>query len=253
VDLDDTLVVDDAVVVEALRAVCAAAAGEDGEGLFRTVWGLAWEEWSHGETGELERRAGVGALEGLVSDLEGCHPRFARLGRAVADYRARVWGLAAAAWGLPRERGVELASAFRHLRRSRYSLTPHTREFLAALAPARLAVVTNGPADLQREKLVRTGLLSSFDVVIVSTELGAAKPEPEIFHAALEALGVPASKAVMVGDDPVLDLDGAAACELRTALVGSGGEGGSARPPDYTAPDLGGLAAALAHCVQSPR
>jgi hypothetical protein len=50
VDLDDTLVVDDAAVVEALRAVCAEAAGNAGDELLRTACAntrfLSYEEVS---------------------------------------------------------------------------------------------------------------------------------------------------------------------------------------------------------------
>ncbi|MCG7285541.1 HAD family hydrolase [Cellulomonas sp. ACRRI] len=52
---------------------------------------------------------------------------------------------------------------------------------------------------------------------VLSFEVGAAKPDPRVFRAALDALGVPAADALMVGDRGAWD--GAAAEQGLTALV----------------------------------
>ena len=54
-----------------------------------------------------------------------------------------------------------------------------------------------------------------FDAVILSSETGADKPHPEIFHHALDRLGVAPAEALHVGDDPVRDWQGAAGAGLR--------------------------------------
>ena len=48
-----------------------------------------------------------------------------------------------------------------------------------------MALVTNGAACLQREKLTASGLSGYFDVVVVSSEFGVAKPDAAIFGHAL--------------------------------------------------------------------
>jgi putative hydrolase of the HAD superfamily len=53
---------------------------------------------------------------------------------------------------------------------------------------ARLAVVSNWDVSLH-DVLERTGLRGLVDVVVISSELGVAKPDPAIFRAALDRLG----------------------------------------------------------------
>jgi FMN phosphatase YigB (HAD superfamily) len=54
--------------------------------------------------------------------------------------------------------------------------------------------------------------------VILSFEVGAAKPSPEIYRAALERLDVRAGDAMFV-DDQAAYCDGAAALGIQTALI----------------------------------
>ena len=102
-----------------------------------------------------------------------------------------------------------------------------------------LAVVSNWDVSL-REVLDRTGLAPLVDAVVISAELGAAKPSPRPFEAALEALGAPAAGAVHVGDTHAEDVLGARAAGVRPVLVVRDG----AAPPDdevHVVADLRGL------------
>lgn len=56
------------------------------------------------------------------------------------------------------------------------------------------------------------------DSCVLSFEVGSVKPDPRIFRAALEELGVPAESALMVGDSAEAD-GGATALGCRFALV----------------------------------
>lgn len=60
------------------------------------------------------------------------------------------------------------------------------------------AIVSNVGVDI-RPVMAREGLVA--DVVVLSCEVGAVKPDARIFQAALEALDVPATAALMVGDN----------------------------------------------------
>ena len=53
-----------------------------------------------------------------------------------------------------------------------------------------VGIVTNGPPDLQREKLTATGLLSHVDEVAISGELGWGKPDAAILESILDRLRV---------------------------------------------------------------
>jgi putative hydrolase of the HAD superfamily len=65
----------------------------------------------------------------------------------------------------------------------------------------KLALVTNGAAEPQREKVERFALAPFFDHVQIEGEAGFGKPEERAYRHALEALGVTANEAWMVGDN----------------------------------------------------
>lgn len=73
----------------------------------------------------------------------------------------------------------------------------------------RLALITNGPAELQRDKIARFELEPYFDVIIVEGEFGKGKPEREVFEHALKATGVEPVAAWHVGDNLYADIGGA--------------------------------------------
>jgi len=80
-----------------------------------------------------------------------------------------------------------------------------------------LALISNVGIDV-RGVLDRGGMGGLFDAVILSFEVGAVKPERSIFQRALDALGVPAERALMVGDNAHDDA-GAARLGIRTLLL----------------------------------
>jgi putative hydrolase of the HAD superfamily len=92
---------------------------------------------------------------------------------------------------------------------------------------ARLAVVSNWDVSLH-DVLERTRLRPLVDAVVISAELGVAKPDPAIFRAALDRLGATADGALHVGDSLVHDVAGARAAGLDAVLVSRNGE----PPPD---------------------
>lgn len=65
----------------------------------------------------------------------------------------------------------------------------------------------------------RLGLAAAFDAVILSFEVGARKPQPEIYRAALRAAGDVAPGTAVFVDDQVPFCDGAAAVGLDTRLI----------------------------------
>lgn len=68
----------------------------------------------------------------------------------------------------------------------------------------RLLALTNGNADL-----AMIGLADLFELSLGAAEAGAAKPDPRIFAALLDRAGLAPGKVAHVGDDPVVDVDGA--------------------------------------------
>lgn len=79
------------------------------------------------------------------------------------------------------------------------------------------AVVSNIAFDL-RPAFGSAGVAGDVDEFVLSFEVGAVKPDPAIFLAALDQLGVPADRALMVGDSDEAD-GGATALGCAFALV----------------------------------
>ncbi len=89
-------------------------------------------------------------------------------------------------------------------------LYPGAREILELLsASATLALVSNGLGAVQRARIDRLDIARYFGAIVISGEVGAAKPSREIFDITFERLGNPArSGAVMIGDSLGSDMDG---------------------------------------------
>ena len=67
-------------------------------------------------------------------------------------------------------------------------------------------LISNAWGDL-RDYIVKEKFDDAFDKMIISAEVGAAKPEPKIFQIALEQLGVRPKEAVFV-DDFLINIEG---------------------------------------------
>jgi putative hydrolase of the HAD superfamily len=89
--------------------------------------------------------------------------------------------------------------------RNSWSLFDDVLPCLESLAGYRLGIISNGSAEQQKRKLRQTGIERFFTVVVISEEIGAAKPHPEIFTAACRQAGCSPEESVYVGDR--LDLD----------------------------------------------
>ena len=99
----------------------------------------------------------------------------------------------------------------------RFRLTDRAAETLRALKRAGLALacVSNWDPTLH-ERLDELGVAPLFDSVVTSAEAGAAKPDPQIFRAALARLRVEPERALHVGDSDA-DREGALAAGLAFA------------------------------------
>ncbi len=106
-------------------------------------------------------------------------------------------------------------------------LVPGAVDALAALADlgVKLAIVSHSDGTVEtllRERRVcqlGAGTGVCVDAILDSSVVGFAKPDPRIFHVALERLGVDAAHAIHVGDTPGADVDGALAAGIRPVLL----------------------------------
>lgn len=79
----------------------------------------------------------------------------------------------------------------------------------------RLGVITNGNSYPRHP-----GLYRFFAEVLLSTDVGLAKPDPAIHRLAAARVGQPAAELVMVGDSQVNDVDAAIAAGWRAVRLG---------------------------------
>ena len=104
--------------------------------------------------------------------------------------------------------------------------TPHrdAAPTLAALRQIglRTAIVSNWDCSL-RQVLASVGLSGAVDEVVVSAEVGAVKPDREIFGTALERVRSSPEQALFVGDSLETDVAGARAAGLRALLIDRSG------------------------------
>lgn len=89
---------------------------------------------------------------------------------------------------------------------------------LAALkGRVRLALITNGMREVQRSRLAQSGLADTFEVIIISDEVGVAKPEAGIFDIAFAQMGHPRKPDVLiVGDSLTSDMRGGSDYDIDT-------------------------------------
>jgi putative hydrolase of the HAD superfamily len=181
----------------------------------------ARELWRTSPTSGYCARIGISSTEGLWCRFEGDSPITQELRRWTAVYRAAAWASALAAHGLSDgDLAESLAERFATERRARHRIFPDVVPALSGLRKHyQLGLITNGASCLQWEKIDRSGLRQFFDVIVVSGDLGAGKPDSAIFRHALSRFAGPLSDAVMLGDSIASDIDGAQSVGLRTIWV----------------------------------
>ncbi|MGC3999423.1 MAG: HAD family phosphatase [Anaeromyxobacter sp.] len=158
----------------------------------------------------MARTAGV-ALEALHAaywgerfpyDLHGDGPRF--------------WREVLARCGAPAPTGEQLASLMEQDGRSwtRYHEPVWDLALAFRAAGGRTAMLSNGVPEVMRFVRQDRPLERWFDTVVVSCEVGVAKPDPAIYALTVERLGVAPGEALFV-DDRAVNVEGARAAGLR--------------------------------------
>jgi HAD superfamily hydrolase (TIGR01549 family) len=110
---------------------------------------------------------------------------------------------------------------------------------LEALKPhVKIGIVSNNAVREQQEKVRHCGFGEHVDALVISEEVGVAKPDPAIFAAALARLRVAPHEAVMIGDSWPMDIEGARGAGIRPIWFNRTG-----RPRPAPARDVGELRA----------
>jgi putative hydrolase of the HAD superfamily len=204
VDLDDTLL-DGATLPESVAKTCQLIADRahclDAAQLYEAnaqAWQVYWPE--------VEGPWTLGELDSVTLETE-------------------VWRRTLSTFDVDDAELTAMAvHAFARARRDSYRLFEDATFALTQRGGAvRLGLVTNGESETQREKLDVLEIADLFDVVVVSGEVGVAKPSAEIFAVALDALSVPPARAWHVGDNLSTDVAGARAAGLTAVWLNRSG------------------------------
>jgi putative hydrolase of the HAD superfamily len=174
-DIDDTLV---DFTSSARRALCDLIGRDD-----------MWSRWQR-TTDEHVARVVSGELSYDAMHRARTKAFFADLGALLDDDVVAV---------LEERRCTQLRTTWRL-----FADTIPCLDWLRA-AGFKLAAVTNASGRHQRAKLAGLGIARFFDTLVIAGELGAAKPDPVIFHTACARMGVPPAETMHVGD--LLDTD----------------------------------------------
>lgn len=205
-DLDATLI-DESYIVSASMAACSEfAAGHpefDAAALARAnleTWLSYWPE--------IEDPWIIGELE-------------------TSELRLEVWRRTLGRFDVTDEALIaEVAETHHRYEMAHYGAFDDALSTLDALrgAGVKLAVVTNGASDTQREKLDILGVTPRVDVIVVSAEAGAPKPDPAVFTGVLAELGIPVDRVAHVGDSAYADVGGANAAGITSIWVNRTGK-----------------------------
>jgi putative hydrolase of the HAD superfamily len=161
----------------------------------------------------------------FAGELGQLSPR--QIADAIADTARQFWAMAGAEWrlklfearhevvrrgfatlgaagrALPNDLAVRLADRFTSYRDEQMFVFPGAHDAIDALKQrgVKLALVTNGAADIQRAKIERFALAHRFDHIQIEGEHGFGKPEERAYRHAMDALGVTAQETWMIGDN----------------------------------------------------
>jgi putative hydrolase of the HAD superfamily len=146
------------------------------------------------------------------------------------------------------ERAVRLSQTYMQERDQRLRLFDDTLEVLDLLkAKYPLGLITNGPADVQRQEVKTLKIEGYFKTILIEGEMGEGKPKLSVFRRAESNIGSNAAETLFVGNSYSHDIRPAIEAGWRTAWIRrptdvppSAGPGGSAvelKPADAPEPD----------------
>ena len=110
----------------------------------------------------------------------------------------------------PKQYAIKFADEYLLIAPTKKNIFPFAHDVLTYLkSKYPLHLITNGFKEVQSTKMTTTNLSVYFDVIVCSEDVGVNKPNPKVFHTALEKAGAKASESLMIGDSFDADILGA--------------------------------------------
>lgn len=211
-DLDDTLLSYQWSEAGVLTRIFAENGISMTPEMLAHTWKVSWEEWDRLRLSETN-----------VPEIA------AHFHRIYREYLVIFFDVLDSTYSF-RERSESLARKFVDYMGDFSPYCAGAQRLLIALAPDyRLAVATNGLADMQNPRLDRLPVQAER---FISEEVGAVKPSPKFFEAILHKLQLPADECLFIGDSLRSDMAGAIAVGMRTIWVNPKGRSAGALQPD---------------------
>ena len=98
---------------------------------------------------------------------------------------------------------IEFLPDFNHLFEGTFEILEYLK------GKYQLHIITNGFQEIQHKKMEASKLLTYFDAIITSESVGVKKPNPKVFHHALEVTNANQENSIMIGDSLEADIFGA--------------------------------------------
>jgi 2-haloacid dehalogenase len=204
-------------------------------------------DYDRAEAEALEETLTDSAGEARAQAIEAYHVINARFWKLFEQRKVDAAGLQLGRWtelfkqlGLPGD-PAEAAETYIGRLSQKAHLLPGAADTVRELARrARLCLVTNGLSRVQRGRLSRSGIAGHFTAVLISEEMGIAKPDPRFFHAAGKALDIPPDGLLCVGDNAAADIAGARDAGIDACWLAPAGSSwpGPGDPPTHTIHDI---------------
>ncbi len=242
-DLDDTLMEEEGPLVAAYRVACAPVEERHGipvDEFFAKARLLGREAFRTAPGIDHLRAIDAGSSDLLSADYDANAPHAEAMVEWLEWYRRGFFRNGLAAFGIEDDGlGDELLERYVANRHAHHRIYPETFEVLDALVERfPLVLVTNGPGHHQRTKVEAAGFTPYFKGVVVSGEVGVSKPDARMFDAALDAAGVRAEEAIMVGNNLPRDIGGAQAHGIPGAWINRVRERANGVTPRWEITDL---------------
>jgi phosphoserine phosphatase len=223
-DLDDTLIVEAEIAHESMRQIAALIDEVNPEQVADVLFESAREVWRSGPYLQPCLELGIASWEGLWSNFEGNHPSLDGLRDWAQGYREAAWREGLDRLGIDDPSLAERAAiTFAETQRIGHRPIEGAQSLVRSLVgQSRLGLLTNGLSDIQRHKLLRSGLTDCFDAIVISGELGIGKPDSRAFSNVLERLDVSAGAALMIGDSWERDVRGALGAGMKVIWISGG-------------------------------
>ncbi len=191
VDLDDTILDSDGNADDVWRQVCREFAPRLGNVSAKHLHTIVMDarDWLWGDF-ERARRGRLDLSQARRHLLTRALTHLAILDVAVVD---------------------EMSDRYSYLRDEKLRPFPGAIDALQRMRDTgvRMALLTNGSSESQRDKVDKHGLAKFFDHIQIEGEFGIGKPDERAFRSSLDALGVGSRDAWMIGDNLDFDIHGA--------------------------------------------